>query len=182
MKAHVCHHIKDLAPRMHNLVRLAELAELQLDEKQIDVLAEMNAFNIEGSVSRNAHSGAHGRGSTKLHAQSERGVHMVDESVAGAIRRYLQELNQRGVRADFAVVFGSQVTGRSHALSDIDLLVVSPEFDETRSREDINLLWRVAARTDSRIEPIAVGLRQYEVDDSSAIVEIARREGQKVYP
>lgn len=33
---------------MHNLVRLAELAGFRLDEKQIDVLAEMNAFNIEG--------------------------------------------------------------------------------------------------------------------------------------
>lgn len=33
---------------MHNLVRLAELTGLRLNEKQIDVLAEMNAFNIEG--------------------------------------------------------------------------------------------------------------------------------------
>ena len=48
LKAHGCRRINDLAPRMHNLVRLAELAELQLDEKQIDILAEMNAFNIEG--------------------------------------------------------------------------------------------------------------------------------------
>lgn len=107
---------------------------------------------------------------------------MVDESVARTIRRYLQELSQKGLQVDFAVVYGSQATGRSHALSDIDLLVVSPEFDGKRSREDIDLLWRVAARTDSRIEPFAVGLRQYEEDDSSAIVEAARREGQKVYP
>lgn len=48
LKAHVCRHTQDLAPRMHNLVRLAELAELQLDDMQIDVLAEMNAFNLEG--------------------------------------------------------------------------------------------------------------------------------------
>jgi predicted nucleotidyltransferase len=107
---------------------------------------------------------------------------MVDESVAGTVRRYLKELSKKGIRADFAVVFGSQAVGRSHALSDIDLLVVSSEFDEKRSREDINVLWRVAARTDSRIEPVAVGLQQYEQDTSSAIVEIARREGQIVYP
>lgn len=107
---------------------------------------------------------------------------MVDESVARTIRRYLQELSHKGLQVDFAVVYGSQATGRSHALSDIDLLVVSPEFDEKRNREDIDLLWRVAARTDNRIEPIAVGLRQYEEDDSSIIVEVARREGQKVYP
>lgn len=106
---------------------------------------------------------------------------MVDESVTATIRKYLQELTKKGIRADFAVVFGSQTTGRSDVWSDIDLLVVSPKFDEKRSREDINLLWRVAARTDSRIEPIPVGLRQYEEDDSSAIVEIARREGHRVY-
>jgi hypothetical protein len=35
----------------------------------------------------------------------------------------------------------------------------------------------VAARTDSRIEPVAVGQRQFEEDDSSALIEIARREG-----
>lgn len=107
---------------------------------------------------------------------------MVDESIAGTVRRYLHELNKKGIPADFAVVFGSQVSGHPNVLSDIDLLVVSPKFDQLRSREDVNVLWRVAARTDSRIEPIAVGVLQYEEDDSSAIVEIARREGQKVYP
>ena len=44
----------------------------------------------------------------------------------------------------------------------------------------INLLWRVAARTDSRIEPIPVGQQQYQADDTSTIIEIARREGQVI--
>lgn len=48
LKAHVCRQTRDLAPRIHNLVRLAELAVLNLSEEQLDVLAEMNAFNIEG--------------------------------------------------------------------------------------------------------------------------------------
>ena len=48
LKAHVCRHTQDLAPRLHNLVRLAELAALPLSQAQIDILAEMNAFNIEG--------------------------------------------------------------------------------------------------------------------------------------
>jgi len=60
------------------------------------------------------------------------------------------------------------------------LLVVSPRFDGERKRADVNLLWHVAARTDSRIEPIPVGQHQFEGDDSSAIIEIARREGQKI--
>ncbi|MEE8392623.1 MAG: HEPN domain-containing protein [Anaerolineae bacterium] len=48
LKAHVCHHTRDLAPRLHNLVRLAELAVLPSSEARTDLLAEMNAFNIEG--------------------------------------------------------------------------------------------------------------------------------------
>ena len=58
------------------------------------------------------------------------------------------------------------------------MLVVSPQFDGQRKRTDIDTLWIVAARTDSRIEPIPVGSRQYLEDDSSAIIEMARREGQ----
>jgi HEPN domain-containing protein len=48
LKAHVCRVTADLAPRIHNLVRLAEMAKLNLQSAQLDVLAEMNAFNIEG--------------------------------------------------------------------------------------------------------------------------------------
>jgi HEPN domain-containing protein len=48
LKAIVCMATKDLAPRIHNLVRLAELAQLNLRPEQLDILAEMNAFNIEG--------------------------------------------------------------------------------------------------------------------------------------
>jgi len=48
LKAHVCHHTQNLAPRIHNLVRLSELTKLNLEEKYIDILAEMNEFNLEG--------------------------------------------------------------------------------------------------------------------------------------
>lgn len=48
LKAHVCRVTKDIAPRLHNLVRLAELAELHPQPAQVDILAEMNSFNIEG--------------------------------------------------------------------------------------------------------------------------------------
>ena len=48
LKAHVCRHTQDLAPRIHNLVRLAELTALTLSWEQVDVLADMNVFNLEG--------------------------------------------------------------------------------------------------------------------------------------
>lgn len=48
LKAHVCRSTGDLAPRIHNLVRISELAGIELSEDQKGFLAEMNAFNLEG--------------------------------------------------------------------------------------------------------------------------------------
>jgi predicted nucleotidyltransferase len=105
---------------------------------------------------------------------------MVDESIAVIIRKYLKNLHQQGLPVTCGVLFGSQALGSADKWSDIDLLVVSPRFDKIQQRSDINFLWHIAARTDSRIEPIPVGQRQYQTDDSSAIIEIARREGQTI--
>ncbi len=48
LKAHICRNTGELAPHIHNLVRLSEIAGLQLAEPQIDLLADVNEFNIEG--------------------------------------------------------------------------------------------------------------------------------------
>jgi len=105
---------------------------------------------------------------------------VADQSVVTSVRRYLHQLIVQGIAVSFGVIFGSQATGSADRWSDIDLLVVSPRFDGPRNRQDINLLWRIAARIDSRIEPIPCGERQWEEDQASPIVEIARREGLQV--
>lgn len=48
LKAHACRRIRDLAPRTHNLVRLAEVADLQSSSAHLQTLAEMNAFSQAG--------------------------------------------------------------------------------------------------------------------------------------
>ena len=102
---------------------------------------------------------------------------MVEESVVSAVKKYLRVLTQRGIPVQYGVLFGSWAKGRPGQWSDIDLLVVSSRFDGERRREDIDLLWRTAAHTDNRIEPIPVGRFQYEKDDGNPILEVARREG-----
>jgi HEPN domain-containing protein len=48
MKAHVCHKTQSIAPLLHNLNRLAETAQLKLPDRYIDVLADMNSYNLAG--------------------------------------------------------------------------------------------------------------------------------------
>lgn len=51
IKAHIWRVKKEMPPRLHNLIRLAEVAELAVDENNRDILAEINEFNIEGRYS-----------------------------------------------------------------------------------------------------------------------------------
>jgi len=48
LKAHVTKQTKDIPPRMHNLVRLAEVAGLRLDAEQEQFLRKFNVYQLEG--------------------------------------------------------------------------------------------------------------------------------------
>lgn len=48
LKAHVIRNTRDLAPRIHNLVRLSQIAGLEMSSGYLDILADMSAFNLEG--------------------------------------------------------------------------------------------------------------------------------------
>ncbi len=105
---------------------------------------------------------------------------MVQQSVIKSVHDYLVRLSDEGIAVSFGVIFGSYAAGTATDLSDIDLLVVSPLFDEQFQRESVHKLWRLAARTDTRIEPIPCGKLQWENDTKNAVIEIARTEGQTV--
>ena len=102
---------------------------------------------------------------------------MVDELAVGVVRRYLEQLRIAGIEIRCAILFGSRARGGHRPDSDIDVVVVSSRFDQATDRRDADLLWRVAARTDSRIEPIPCGERQWAEDQRSPVLEIARRQG-----
>ena len=105
---------------------------------------------------------------------------MADAEIISCIQRYLHKVSEQDISVSFGVLFGSHALGRATKWSDIDLLVVSPDFDDSISRDHINQLWLVAANTDSRIEPIPCGQRQWQEDTTSAIIEIARQEGMPI--
>jgi HEPN domain-containing protein len=48
LKALVCRATGETPPKIHNLVRLSELARIDPTQQQMDTLADMTVFNIEG--------------------------------------------------------------------------------------------------------------------------------------
>jgi predicted nucleotidyltransferase len=105
---------------------------------------------------------------------------MVDPEIVKVVQAYLAAVRRSGLDASRAVLFGSCARGETQPDSDVDILVIAPEFDGPYDKSRVDLLWALRAQTDSRIEPIAVGERQWREDDSSIIVEMARREGQEI--
>jgi predicted nucleotidyltransferase len=103
---------------------------------------------------------------------------MVDKTIVKSVQNYLAYVKQHGIPVSYGVVFGSYAKNKAHQWSDIDVLVVSPHFDTIQTADDHERLWMFAARIDKRIEPIAVGEKQFKEDKSSLILNIARREGQ----
>ncbi len=101
---------------------------------------------------------------------------MVEQTIIENVKRYLAALPEFGVHARRAVLFGSFARGEGKPESDIDLVVIAPEFDGRRDILLVKALWRATA-SDSRIEPIPCGEKEWESGDGRPILEIARREG-----
>ena len=97
--------------------------------------------------------------------------------IVGIVRRYLAQLPSFGIHASRAVLFGSFARDVATKWSDIDLIVIAPEFDRKCTMKTVDHLWYATLKADVRIEPIPCGEREWETDDSRPILEIARREG-----
>jgi len=102
---------------------------------------------------------------------------MVEKAVIEIIKRYLAALPSLGIHARCAVLFGSFARGGGDEYSDIDLVVIAPELDNSRQITLVKALWQATISADSRIEPIPCGEKEWENDQSRPILEIARQEG-----
>ncbi|MGE5499032.1 MAG: nucleotidyltransferase domain-containing protein [Syntrophothermus sp.] len=104
---------------------------------------------------------------------------MVNAAVINIVREYLHELSEKGVFISRCFLYGSQARNTATKDSDIDLMLVSPLFDEDGEKY-WPALWLSDIRTDNRIEPLAVGEKRFLTDNISPIIEIVRQEGIEI--
>jgi predicted nucleotidyltransferase len=78
------------------------------------------------------------------------------------ITRYREELARTGVKVGAVYLYGSYAHGLAHEDSDIDLIIVSIDFEGMNIRERLELLGLTSARI---LEPIqAYGLTPEEIE------------------
>jgi uncharacterized protein len=86
---------------------------------------------------------------------------MVDPEVRDSIRNLIAALGARGLHVVRVVIYGSYVSQKAHADSDLDVAIISPDFGKGRFEEG-KMLLQVAWRIDPRLHPIPVSLSAYE--------------------
>lgn len=106
---------------------------------------------------------------------------MVEQSIERSVKRYLHVVRQNGIDAKRAVIYGSRAKGAADDHSDIDLMVIAPEFDHAPDRALVERLWQLRARADRRIEPVPCGEAEWTAPlTARTIIEIAHREGIEI--
>ncbi len=107
---------------------------------------------------------------------------MASETIIRNLRLYLRLLIEQGIPVERGVLFGSYASGESTEESDVDLLVISPLFDRRKTGPLLDTLWRLRRKIDSRIEPLAIGQREFEEEWGSPIIDSARHQGIEIKP
>lgn len=67
------------------------------------------------------------------------------------IKRYRLQLQKMGIRPTRVLLYGSQAAGAAHEGSDIDLIVISDDWEKYNHRQRLELLGIAAARI---LEPV----------------------------
>ncbi len=104
---------------------------------------------------------------------------MVAVKTLNIVKQYLKDITSKGLTISHAFIYGSQARGTATDESDIDLLIVSPLFDDEINKY-LGILWEGPIRCKYRIEPYPVGEQRFLTDESSPIIAVVKEEGYEV--
>lgn len=87
--------------------------------------------------------------------------------VEAVIRDFAEALKEQGLKVDKIILFGSQARGDAGEDSDIDLLVVSPDFAKMPFLRRLEVLGTAIAKVRKPIEPLACTPDEVQVENLS---------------
>jgi len=105
---------------------------------------------------------------------------MSKERIKKLIDKYIKKLRENDVDVEKVILFGSYAKGLDSNDSDLDLCIVSKDFGKDSLLESQFLL-KIAAGVDSRIEAIPSGLKDYNTNKISPILDEIKNTGIIIY-
>ncbi|MFH1653233.1 MAG: nucleotidyltransferase domain-containing protein [Pseudomonadota bacterium] len=95
------------------------------------------------------------------------------------VKKFIKEL-EKEIRVEKIILYGSYARGEARDYSDIDLLVISPDF-EGGTLKDYKILDRAARRVTPLIEAIAYTPADFENFEKGDFIHEIRTSGKIVY-
>ena len=88
----------------------------------------------------------------------------IPDKISSIIERFLEELKKNDINIEQAVLFGSYAQGTFTKWSDIDLAIVSSDFEGDRFK-DRDKIRRIKLKISSDLEPIPYPPNEFTPDD-----------------
>ena len=104
---------------------------------------------------------------------------MAKREILKKLRLFRKAIEEKGIRVDKVILYGSHASGNARTGSDIDVAVVSPDFGKDRFEEGV-LLRRIAGKIDYDIEPVPLSPESYENDTWVPIIWEIRDKGIEI--
>jgi uncharacterized protein len=97
-----------------------------------------------------------------------------------AIGNFIRDL-ERGLTIEAVILYGSYARGTAYELSDIDLAIISPDFDGMPVNRRQDMIARLEKTTDWRISPIGYPSSEYHKPRPNSFLAEIVRTGKVVY-
>lgn len=100
--------------------------------------------------------------------------------VSEAISDFIERL-EKGIRVEAVVLYGSYANGEPHEWSDIDVAVISPDFEGIPMHERQSIISKLTYQGVTRIEPIGYPSSEYHNPGRHSFLREIIRTGRVVY-
>lgn len=88
----------------------------------------------------------------------------IPDKISSIIEQFLEELEKNNINIEQAILFGSYAQGTSTQWSDIDLAIISSDFEGDRFK-DRNKIRRIKLKISSDLEPVPFPPDEFTSDD-----------------
>lgn len=105
---------------------------------------------------------------------------MVKEQLSKIITEYINELEKK-ITVTKAILYGSFAYGQPHVGSDIDLVIISPDFVRMKPLERLEFLSLATRRNRAPIEAIGYTPEEFAQAENYIFLDYIVKNGQSVY-